>query len=99
MQPYRCGLDVELQRLPSRQAAGELTERVADLLALGRGHHERVLRRGAQVAHEPTLAGHDQPLTVERLDRAQITRGPRLVASHPSHSNSPAPWGAVCAAA
>ena len=49
VEPDRRGLDVELERLAGLQAAGELPERVPDLLALDGRHHERVLRRRAQV--------------------------------------------------
>ena len=91
VEPYRQRLDVELQRLARGQAADQLAERVADLLALGRRHHQRVLRRDAQVAHQRALAGHQQPLAIDRLDAAQLARlrqRPRLAAAQTSHSTS-----------
>src|SRR5207247_8357458 len=86
-------LDIELDRLAGLQAPGELAERVADLLALDRRHHQRVLRGGAQEPHKSALASDNEALAVDRLDGAEISRVRRVVAMaggrQTSHSSAP----------
>src|SRR5207248_11234192 len=67
-------LDIELDRLAGLQAPGELAERVADLLAFHRRHHQRVLWGGAQEPHKSALASDNQALAVDRLDGAEVSR-------------------------
>ena len=72
VEPDRRRLDVELQRLAGRDARDELAEGVRDLGPLGVGHHERVLGRHAQVAHQRPLARDQHAGAVERLDGQQL---------------------------
>jgi hypothetical protein len=76
----RRRLDVELKRLARRGARDQLPEGVADLGALGVPHHERVLGRHAQVAHQRPLARDKHAGAAERLHGQQLARLRQLFA-------------------
>ena len=71
---HRPGVDVDLHGLLGAKLRDQSRERPGGLLPLARGHQQRVARRDPEDPHQRTLAGHDQPGPVDRLDREQVPR-------------------------